>query len=88
MSSALKLPKDGRNAVSKALEEVASLQEEEDTPEALDSLVESMSKIFNVICDKPAKLLKDLDDDDPHVMVALMSRVLSEWAKETQLGEA
>lgn len=88
LSSALRLGKDNRKVVSKALEEVSTLQDEEDTPEALESLVEAISRIFTAVCDKPQKLLSDLHEDDLDIKVALMSRILAAWAKETQLGEA
>lgn len=88
LSSTLRLSSEDRKAVQKHLTEVNSLSDEDDNPETVDQLIEIISKIFNVIADKPAKLLSDLDDEDPLIKVALMSRVLLAWANETRLGEA
>lgn len=89
LSSALRLDSDDRKTVQKALQEISDINDEEDdSPETFDRLIEAISKVFNAIADKPAKLLKDLDDEDQLVKTALMSRVLSAWADETQLGEA
>jgi len=88
LASALRLSADDRKAVQKGFEEVNSLKEEDDSPEAMDRVIEAISKVFYAIADKPSKLISDLDDDDQLVKVALMSRVLAAWAKETQLGEA
>jgi hypothetical protein len=88
LASALKLSKDDRKTVSTALEDFNALTPEQDDPESLDLVVEVLSRIFTLVADKPAKLLKDLDDDDPMVKVMLMTKVLVAWVEETQLGEA
>lgn len=88
LSSTLRLDSDSRKAVKKALEEINTLSDKEDTPETYDLLIEAMSKVLNAVADKPAKLLSDLDDDDQLVKASLMTSVLQAWAKETQLGEA
>lgn len=88
LSSMLRIPAEDRKAVRKALDEVSDLSEADDTPESIESMIEAISKILNVIADKPAKLLSELDDEDPQVKVMLMSKVVLAWAKETQLGEA
>lgn len=88
LRSLLRLGKDDRKIVNSALEGVNGLDVDEDDPETIELVIEQISKIFNVIADKPAKLLKDLDDTDQMVKVSLMTSVLTRWAKETQLGEA
>lgn len=89
LKSLLKLEKPQRQTVVDAIEQIRGLEVEDDDVEAgLELLVEEISKIFNAVADKPAKLLKDLDDPDTELKVALMTEVLNMWAKETQLGEA
>ena len=88
LASILKLGKTSRDSVVETLKEVNDLDDDDDTPENLELIVEAISKIFSVIADKPQKLLRELDDEDPMVKLHLMSKVLGVWAKETQLGEA
>lgn len=84
----LRLGKDDRKAVSAALDDVGNLDADDESPETLELIVEAISKVFNLITDKPAKLLKELDGPDPLIKLTLMSSVLNSWARETQLGEA
>ena len=88
LSSVLKLSSEDRKAVQKSLQTVADIDENDDSPETVDRLIEAISKIFYAIADKPARLLSEVDDPDPMVKVSLMSHVVSSWAKETNLGEA
>lgn len=88
LAAMLRLSGDDRKAVAAALEDVNQLDETDEDPATLELLVEAISKIFNIIADKPAKLLKELDGDDLMVKLTLMSRILTMWAAETQLGEA
>lgn len=89
LAAALRLSSTDRKIVQKAFEEARALEhKDDDSPEALDGIIETLSKIFGAICDKPQKLLADLYDVDKLVHVALMTRVLSAWGEETQLGEA
>jgi hypothetical protein len=88
LRSMLRLDKDARKAVSTALQVINDLDVDSDNEEDLELIIEQISKVFNVICDKPAKLLKDLDDPDLLVKTDLMTSVINRWAKETQLGEA
>lgn len=84
----LRLPADDRKVVKAALDDIQEIDNDDTSQEACELLIESISKIFNVVADKPAKLLRELHDDDYLVKVMLMSRVLQEWAGQTQLGEA
>lgn len=88
LRSSLKLSKEDRKAVSAALGEFNELDVEDEDETTIELAVEAISRIFNLIADKPAKLLKDLDDSDLLVKLSLMTDVLLLWAKETQLGEA
>lgn len=88
LKSLLRLEKDQRQVVIDSLQQVRDLDVDEDDDTGLELLVEEISKIFNVLTNKPAKLLKDLDDPDLEVKVSLMTGVLQQWAKVTQLGEA
>lgn len=89
LSSLLRLSKDERADVLAALEKVSELEEgDDDNDESLEAVVEAIARIFNAIADKPAKLLRELDGPDVKVKLTLMSSVLTEWAKATQLGEA
>lgn len=88
LAAMLRLSSGDRKAVAAALEDVNQLDETDEDPATLELLVEAISKIFNIIADKPAKLLKELDGDDLMVKLTLMSRILTLWAAETQLGEA
>jgi hypothetical protein len=88
LSSVLKLSKDDRKAVSAALGDFNDLDVEEEDNETVELALEAISKIFGLIADKPAKLLKDLDSDDLLEKLSLMTDVLLLWAKETKLGEA
>jgi hypothetical protein len=89
LSSTLRLTSKDRKAVQEALESIGKLKEsDDDDDETLEKAVEAMSKVFNVIADKPAKLLSDLDDTDLQIKVALMTKVLSAWMGHTEAGEA
>lgn len=88
LASMLRLSKPDRKAVADALEDVGDIDTEDDDPASLELIVEAISKVFNLIADKPAKLLRELDDPDLLVKLTQMSDVLDFWAKETQLGEA
>ncbi|MDV6975339.1 phage tail assembly protein [Mycobacterium intracellulare] len=88
LSSILKLPKASRELVSTTIEQLDDLQPEEDDPASIELLSEALSKVFNVIADKPAKLLKELDDEDPMVKLHMMGEVIDRWIGATQLGEA
>ncbi|MCA2331638.1 phage tail assembly protein [Mycobacterium avium] len=88
LSSVLRLPKESRKLVSTTIEQLDDLEPEEDDPASIELLTEALSKVFNVIADKPAKLLKELDDEDPMVKLHLMGEVIGLWIGETQLGEA
>lgn len=88
MVSVLRLSADDRKTVRDALGSLGDSDGEDESPEALDRLVELISRVFQALSDRPAELLADLHDDDLAIKVALMSRVLSAWAEETQLGEA
>lgn len=88
LRSVLRLDKDARKAVVKALEEVNGLEDTEESPEAYEAVVEGISRIFNSIADKPQKLLREIDNADIQVKLHMMTKILSLWVKETQLGEA
>jgi hypothetical protein len=88
LRSILRLGKDDRKQVVDALGAINDLDIESDNEEDLELVVEQISKVLNVVCDKPAKLLKELDDPEILIKVDLMTSVLNRWAKETQLGEA
>ena len=88
LRSLLRLSAEGRKTVSTALKAIHGVEVEDDDDAGLEALVEQISKVFNVIADKPAKLLRELDDPELDIKVALMTDVLSHWAKATQLGEA
>lgn len=88
LRTALRLGKEDRKIVSEALSGIGDIDTDADDQESLELIVEKVTKVFNIIADKPAKLLKELDDPDLDVKVMLMTGVLSEWITETQLGEA
>jgi hypothetical protein len=88
LRSILRLGKDDRKQVVAALGVINDLDIESDNEDDLELVVEQISKVLNVVCDKPAKLLKELDDPELLIKVDLMTSVLNRWARETQLGEA
>jgi|SRR6516225_1004849 len=88
LSSTLRLTSKDRKAVQEALESIGGLKEDDDDNDTLEKAVEAMSKVYNVIADKPAKLLADLNDTDLQIKVALMTKVLSAWMGHTEVGEA
>jgi hypothetical protein len=92
LKSLLRLGNKTREAVIASITDMQAVTGEgedgEMSPEESDLLVESISKVFNLIASSPAKLLKELDDPDPLIKVSLMSDVLNRWIGGTQLGEA
>lgn len=83
----LKLEEEGRAAVKAAIEDINSVATESDDEEVLELVVEAISKIFQVVADKPTKLLAELHDDDLKVKVHILTEVLTEYARATKLGE-
>lgn len=88
LRSVLRLAKADREAVSAALSDFQDLDTESEDDSTLELAVEAISKVFNLIADKPAKLLRELDGDDLLFKLSMMSDLLMRWAQETQLGEA
>ena len=88
LRSTLRLSKDDRKTVKDSLEVLQDLDTDDDSPEALDRVIEVISKVFYAVADKPAKLLADLQDSDKLIQVALMTKVLSAWMEGTEAGEA
>lgn len=88
LRSILRLKEDARKEVVGALNDFGDLDTNSEDESVLELVVEAISKIFNLIADKPAKLLSELDSDDLLFKVSLMSDVLVKWGAETQLGEA
>lgn len=74
-----------RQRVKDAIEDINSLEGE--GTDALELVVEAISKIFTEVADKPTKLLAELHDEDLQVRVHMLTEVLTSWAKETKLGE-
>jgi hypothetical protein len=92
LKSMLRLGKKSRDAVFETITDMQSItgdsDSEEMSSEESDLLIESISKIFNLIASSPAKLLKELDDPDALIKVTLMTEVLNVWIGGAQLGEA
>lgn len=89
MVSLLRLGKKDRESVNATLEDLNSVEVDEETDsEELGLLIESLSKIFTIITDKSEQLLKEIDGDDLLVKLTLMIQVLHKWMGATQLGEA
>ncbi|WP_104183319.1 phage tail assembly protein [Mycobacterium avium] len=88
LSSILRLPKESRKLVANTIEQLDDLEPDEENLESIELLTEAISKVFNVIADKPAKLLKELDDGDLMVKLHMMGSIIDRWIGETQLGEA
>lgn len=88
LRSTLRLDSDARKTVKDCMDSLSSMDNDDDSPETLEKIIEDISKIFYAVCDKPAKLLADLHDSDKHIQVALMTRVLSAWIEDTEAGEA
>ena len=92
LSSILRLREKDRKAVLAAIEEINDIEYDEDDDESIvewsESVVDSCSKIFKLICNSPKKLLPRLDHEDPQIKANLYTAVLSRWVGETQLGEA
>jgi len=86
--STLRLDADNRKVVRDSLDAWTKMDPEDESPESREKLIELISKVFNAVCDKPAKLLADLHDDDKLVQVALMSKVINAWIEGTEAGEA
>jgi len=86
--STLRLEADSRKVVKENLDAWSKLDPQDESSDAIDKIIELISKIFYAVCDKPAKLLADLNDDDKLVQVALMSKVLNAWIEGTEAGEA
>jgi hypothetical protein len=88
LSALLRLKKEERKAVSDSLKIIGETNDDDDDTEGLEQIAEEVSKILRVIADKPAKLLKELDDPDLLVKVSVLTSVVTKWAAETKLGEA
>ena len=88
LSSFLKLNSEDRKAAKTALDQISELSPDDESEDAVDRLSEAMSELIRVIADKPLKLLRELEDPEPLVQVALMSNLVTKWIEETQLGEA
>lgn len=88
LRSTLRLSAEGRKVVKDSLSELSDLDTDDESPEALDKVIELVSKVIYAVADKPAKLLADLHDSDKLIQVALMSKVVNAWIGETQAGEA
>jgi len=88
MQSPLRVPKESRKVARDALDALSNLDTDDDSPENLDRLIEIISKVFYAVCDKPAKLLADLHDEQKDIQVALMSKVFNAWIESTEAGEA
>lgn len=93
LKSMLRLGKKSREAVVEAINDMQAISgegsdDDELSTEESDLLIESVSKIFNLIATSPAKLLKELDHQDPLIKVTLMTDVLNVWIGGAQLGEA
>lgn len=88
LQSTLRLSKESRKTVRDCIDALRKVDPEDDSSETLDQLIEVFSKVVYAVCDKPAKLLADLHDDDPYIQVALMSKVVNAWIEGTEAGEA
>jgi hypothetical protein len=97
LKSMLKLKKKSREAVQEALKEIHNLDEltvdddDEDSDDELSEIVcEAIAKVFRLIASTSGarKLIAELEHDDPQIKANLYMAVLTNWAGETQLGEA
>jgi len=88
LRSTLRLSAESRKTVKDSLNALSELDTDDDSPETIDKVIELVSKVFYAVADKPAKLLSDLQDPDKLIQVALMTKVLGAWIRETQVGEA
>ncbi|AUV61983.1 tail assembly chaperone [Mycobacterium phage SWU2] len=88
LTSFLKLTKEDRKTVKASLESLNKIDEDDESDEAVDNVVEIISKIFSIIANKPSKLLRALEDDEPEVKLSMMTRILQSWLERAQVGEA
>ncbi|ASR77129.1 tail assembly chaperone [Mycobacterium phage MyraDee] len=93
LKSLLRLGKKTRDLVGDTLEDLKSINSDDDDDEELNEaeaelLVEAIAKILNLIASSPAKLLKELDHPDALIKVTLMTQVLNKWIGGAQVGEA
>jgi len=87
----LKLKKLEREEVSKILTELGDLEADEDEvddEEIGDLICDAVAKIFRMVCDKPKRLLAELDHEDPEIKASMYTSVLNQWIGVTQVGEA
>lgn len=95
LKSLLRLGEKRRKAVLSILEDVQALNggtanEDSDDldPDEAALLIESISKILEIIVTNSAQLLKELDHPDLLIKVSIMTEVLNRWIGGAQLGEA
>ena len=88
LTTPLKLSQDGRKIVKENLEELNKADPDDESQEAVERIIEHISRVFYAVADKPAKLLADLSADDKTMQAMLMSKVLNAWFNEHQVGEA
>lgn len=89
LMSILRLKKDAREAVVKALNDADSIQGDDDEDDSATVLmVEELEKVFHKIADRPKELLAGLEHPEADVKLHLYTKLLALWMRETQLGEA
>ena len=89
LRSLLRLGAKQREKVLATVDEINEMKDdEEDEDFASELVVDVITRIIETIADKPKKLMKELDHEDPVIRANLYMRVLSTWMRSTQLGEA
>lgn len=82
LRSLLRLKAAERTEVLESLKNL-KMDDDGDSPERVEHLTQSVSRVLEVIADNGKKFLKELDGD-----LLLMMKVLNRWMEETQVGEA
>lgn len=92
LRSMLKLGERDRKTVLAIIEEINSIEVDEDDDDGVSAWAElvsdACSRIFKLICSSPKKLLSQLDHEDPTIKANLHTGLLARWVSESQLGEA
>ena len=89
--SLLRLKDKDRKAVIDAIEEINTLEydeDDDDVTEWAEAVIEACTKVFKLITPAHKKLVARLDHDDLTIKANLFTAVLARWVGESQLGEA
>lgn len=91
LNSLLRLKDKDRRAVIEAIEEINTLdfdEDDDDVTEWAEAVVDACTKVFKLITPAHKKLVAKLDHEDPTIKANLFTAVLARWVGESQLGEA